>query len=67
MQYGFAVCSSIEVLQTYTQERTTQSHLFQESLPALDEMTACFWVKKTGNNETGRLFTIADKGAPCKI
>ena len=32
-------------MEVYTQERTTTNYLYQHGLPAMSEMSVCFWAK----------------------
>ena len=54
------------LLQVYHQEKTTNHYLYQHGLPAMSEMSLCFWMKLEADDDDQRednwLVSIALQG-----
>ena len=40
-----------QLVQVYHQERTTDKYLYQENLPAMSEMSLCFWMRLENDDD----------------
>ena len=52
-------------VEVYHQERTTKKYLYQSGLPAMSQMSICFWAnlgKDDDNRDDDFLLSIANKG-----
>ena len=54
-----------QLLQVYHQERTADKYLYQDGLPAMSEMSLCFWMKledDDDNRDNDYLMSISTLG-----
>ena len=59
------ICVPVKSAEVYNQERSTSKYLYQSGLPAMSEMTICFWANFGQDDDNRRddyIVSIARQG-----